>query len=147
MYRGPVAPLDATGDAARGRPDRFGLSHQAEADRRTRGAHCSYDAMGQGGWGEPEPGRRSLQQRGEPARSGGPRPDGLVHVSKLNREACDLASPIGAGDLPDPRVGVVGKGRQHVGHPRVRDLPERKDGGGANFLVPVRVTGKETFWR
>jgi len=30
-----------------------------------------------GGWGEPEPGRRSLQQRGEPARSGVPRPDGL----------------------------------------------------------------------
>src|SRR5687767_11051170 len=35
VYRGPVAPLDATGDAARGRPDRFGLPHQAEADRRT----------------------------------------------------------------------------------------------------------------
>src|SRR5437899_4798852 len=53
--------------AARARPDRFGLSPQAEADRRTP----------TGGWGEPEPGRRSLQQRGEPARSGMPRPDGL----------------------------------------------------------------------
>ncbi len=29
-----------------------------------------------GGWGEPQPGRRALQQRGEPARSGSPRPDG-----------------------------------------------------------------------
>ena len=53
--------------AARARPDRVGLSDQAGADRRTP----------LGGWGEPEPGRRSLQQRGEPARSGMPRPDGL----------------------------------------------------------------------
>ena len=30
-----------------------------------------------GGWGEPEPGCRELQQRGEPAGSGVPRPDGL----------------------------------------------------------------------
>src|SRR5207249_5418539 len=50
--------------AARARPDRFGLSEQAGADRRTPA----------GGWGEPEPGRRSLPQRGEPARSGMPRP-------------------------------------------------------------------------
>src|SRR5438552_2909378 len=53
--------------AAGARPDRFGLAEQAGADRRTPA----------GGGGEPEPGRRSLQQRGEPARSGMPRPDGL----------------------------------------------------------------------
>src|SRR5437867_162111 len=109
--------------ATRARPDRFGLSEQAGADRRTppgggvgrwrpalpgsasvgvqagggrggeeaplgggpaevgggdRGGARRLGAVGTGGsgsanpaggWGEPEPGRRSLQQRGEPARS------------------------------------------------------------------------------
>jgi len=80
MCRGPVAPLDATGDAARVRPDRFGVSHQAEADRRT-------PTMWGMGEPEPGPGRRSLQQRGEPARSGVPRPDGLDMIHKVSGRA------------------------------------------------------------
>ena len=39
------------------------------------------------GWGEPEPGRRSLQQRGEPARSGMPRPDGLNMTHTISGRA------------------------------------------------------------
>ena len=68
--------------AARARPDRFGLLEQAGADRRTPA----------GGWGEPEPGRRSLQQRGEPARSGMPRPDGLEMTHTISGRAEGLES-------------------------------------------------------
>jgi hypothetical protein len=53
--RGP-APLMCAA-AARARPDRLGLSHQAEADRSTPNADF-------GGWGEPERGGGQLQQRG-----------------------------------------------------------------------------------
>ena len=84
--------------AARARPDRFGLSDQAGADRRTP----------LGGWGEPEPGRRSLQQRGEPARSGMPRPDGLNMTHTISGRAVFLGEPrgyLGMGRATRPPLG------------------------------------------
>jgi hypothetical protein len=45
-----------------------------------------------GGWGEPEPGGRSLQQRGEPALSGMPRLAGLDVTHTISGRAEELGS-------------------------------------------------------